>query len=269
MRYVDANKSPLANTGDIKIYNEYGFTCMHEVGRHTAEALDLVGDIIQPGMTTQDIDDFIVDYANKHNLICAPLNYKGFPKSVCTSVNHVICHGIPSSSKILQEGNIVNIDVTFVKNGWYGDSSRMYTVGKILRQAQRLIDITHEALWIGIEQVKPGNWTGDIGEAIQRFVEAKGLSVVTDFCGHGIGRLFHDCPNILHFGKKKTGYELREGMLFTIEPMINIGKPAVRMLADGWTAVTRDKSLSAQYEHTIGVTKDGYEVFTLSRLKSK
>ena len=214
-------------------------------------------------MTTEELDDLVFDFAMSHDATPAPLNYRGFPKSICTSVNHVVCHGIPGP-RALKEGDIVNIDVTLIVDGWHGDSSRMFPVGKVSRAAERLLEVTHEALMLGIGAVKPGATTGDIGHAIQTYAEAERCGVVRDFCGHGLGRVFHDRPNILHYGEAGEGLPLKPGMLFTIEPMINLGKPHVKILSDGWTAVTRDRSLSAQYEHTIGVTETGCEIFTLS-----
>ena len=198
-----------------------------------------------------------------HGAIPAPLNYRGFPKSICTSLNHVVCHGIPGPAP-LKEGDILNIDVTLIVDGWHGDTSRMYAVGQISRAAERLIEVTYEALMRGVAAVKPGATTGDIGAAIQTYAESERCSVVRDFCGHGLGRVFHDRPNILHYGEPGEGLQLKPGMLFTIEPMINLGKPHVKILSDGWTAVTRDRSLSAQFEHTVGVTETGCEVFTVS-----
>jgi methionyl aminopeptidase len=236
---------------------------LRKAGRFAAECLDAVTELARPGVTTQEIDDFIFRYAVDRGAYPATLNYRGYNKSVCTSINHVVCHGIPND-KPLREGDIVNIDVTFVLDGWYGDSSRMYPIGEVKRAAERLIDVTYESLLRGIAAVRPGKTTGDIGHAIQTYVEAERCSVVRDFCGHGIGRLFHDTPNILHYGEPGQGVELKPGMVFTIEPMVNLGRPHVKVLADGWTAVTRDRSLSAQFEHMLGVTETGCEVFTFS-----
>lgn len=236
---------------------------MRKAGKLAAETLDYITPFVVPGVTTEELDRLCHDYILANNAIPAPLNYRGFPKSICTSINHVVCHGIPGQ-KALQKGDAINIDVTVILDGWYGDSSRMYFADKPKIKAAKLADVTFEAMWRGIEQVKPGATLGDIGHAIQTFAEAQRYSVVRDFCGHGIGRVFHDAPNVMHFGRAGHGAVLQEGMFFTIEPMINIGKADVKILEDGWTAVTRDKSLSAQFEHTIGVTKDGYEVFTLS-----
>ncbi len=229
----------------------------------TARCLDELAAIVQPGVTTNAIDRFVFEFGMDHGALPATLNYRGYTKSSCTSINHVVCHGIPDD-KPLREGDIVNIDVTYILDGWHGDSSRMYPVGQIKRASERLLEVTYECLMRGIEAVRPGARTGAIGEAIQTYAEAERCSVVRDFCGHGVGRLFHDSPNILHYGRADEGPEMKEGMIFTIEPMINLGKPHVKVLSDGWTAVTRDRSLSAQYEHAIGVTATGCEIFTLS-----
>ena len=251
-----------ASDGQIRLHGPEAFAGMRRAGQLAAEALDMLVPWVKPGVSTEKLDNLVLEFALDHGAIPAPLNYRGFPKSICTSVNHVVCHGIPSS-KPLREGDILNIDVTLIVDGWHGDTSRMYAVGQINRRAERLIDVTYEALMRGIRAVKPGNTTGDIGRAIQDYAESERCSVVRDFCGHGLGRLFHDRPNILHYysddGDKP---ELRPGMLFTIEPMINLGRNAVKVLGDGWTAVTRDRELSAQFEHTVGVTHDGCEVFT-------
>lgn len=261
--YVDAATVPLKNTGAIRLHGEDGFAGMRKAGRLVAECLDAVIPLVRPGVTTREIDDFVFQFGLDHNAIPATLNYRGYTKSSCTSINHVVCHGIPND-KPLREGDIVNIDVTLIVDGWHGDSSRMYAVGEIKRAAERLVEVTYESLMHGIAAVKPGHTTGDIGAAIQDFVEAERCSVVRDFCGHGVGRLFHDAPNILHYGKPGEGIALKPGMIFTIEPMVNLGRPHVKILADGWTAVTRDRSLSAQFEHTVGVTATGCEIFTLS-----
>jgi methionyl aminopeptidase len=249
--------------GRIRLYGPEGFAGMRKAGRLAAEALDMLVPYVKPGVTTERLDDLVFEFAMDHGAIPAPLNYRGFPKSICTSVNHVVCHGIPNA-KPLREGDVLNIDVTLIVDGWYGDTSRMYAVGEISRRAQRLIQVTYNALMRGIEAVKPGNTTGHIGHAIQTYAEAERCSVVRDFCGHGLGRVFHDRPNILHYGTPGEGPELKPGMFFTIEPMINLGKPSVKILPDGWTAVTRDRELSAQFEHTVGVTETGCEVFTYS-----
>ena len=248
---------------NIKLYGPEAFEGMRKAGRLTAEALDMVAPLVRPGVTTGEIDDAIFEFAMDHGAIPATLNYRGYTKSCCTSINHVVCHGIPGP-KPLREGEIVNIDVTLIVEGWHGDTSRMYPVGRISRRAERLIEVTFEALRRGIEAVKPGHTTGHIGAAIQAYAESQRCSVVRDFCGHGLGQVFHDRPNILHYGEAGEGAVLQPGMLFTIEPMINLGKPHVKVLSDGWTAVTRDRELSAQFEHTIGVTEDGCEVFTYS-----
>ena len=263
VNYVDAGLAPLRNDGQIKLHGPEAFAGMHRAGRLVAECLDAVNDIVAPGVPTQVIDDFVYDFGMAHGALPATLGYKGYTKSTCTSINHVVCHGIPGE-KPLRDGDIVNIDVTFIVDGWHGDSSRMYKVGEVRRAAERLMDVTYEAMMRGIEAIRPGRTTGDIGAAIQEYAEAERCSVVRDFCGHGVGRLFHDVPNILHYGTPGEGVELRPGMIFTVEPMINLGRPHVKILADGWTAVTRDRSLSAQYEHSVGVTETGCEIFTLS-----
>jgi len=232
-------------------------------GSIAAGALDEVAKKIKPGISTDDIDKVCYDFINDHKAYSAPLFYRGFPKSCCTSTNHVVCHGIPSE-KILKEGDIVNVDVTAYKDGWHGDTSRMFKIGEISIKAKKLIETTYVSMMQAIKIVKEGIQLGDIGSTIQNHVEAQGFSVVQDFCGHGIGQVFHKEPNILHYGKKGTGEKVKAGMIFTIEPMINIGNYETKTLNDGWTAVTKDKSLSAQFEHTIGVTKDGYEIFTQS-----
>ncbi len=232
-------------------------------GSIAAGALDEVNKIIKPGITTGEIDNICYEYINDHKAYSAPLFYRGFPKSCCTSTNHIVCHGIPSN-KILKEGDIVNVDVTAFKEGWHGDTSRMFEVGEISVKARKLINTTHEAMMKAIKIIKNGIHLGDIGSTIQTHVESNGFSVVQDFCGHGIGESFHKAPNVLHYGKKGTGEKIKTGMIFTIEPMINIGSYETKTLNDGWTAVTKDKSLSAQFEHTIGVTNNGYEIFTQS-----
>ena len=230
-------------------------------GSIAAGALDEVEKIVKPGISTDDIDKVCYEFINDNNAYSAPLYYRGFPKSCCTSANHVVCHGIPSD-KILKEGDIVNVDVTSYKDGWHGDTSRMFRIGEISIKAEKLISTTYESMMKAIKIVKDGIQLGDIGFTIQNHVEAQGFSVVQDFCGHGIGQTFHKEPNILHYGKKGTGEKIKAGMIFTIEPMINLGNYETKTLNDGWTAVTKDKSLSAQFEHTIGVTKDSYEIFT-------
>jgi methionyl aminopeptidase len=247
----------------IKLHGPDAFAGMAKAGRLVAEVLDLLVDEVKPGVTTEALDAFVFNFALAHGAVPAPLNYRGFPKSICTSLNHVVCHGIPGP-RVLKEGDILNIDVTLIVDGWHGDSSRMYAVGKVSRAAERLLEVTYTSLMKGVAAVKPGATTGDIGAAIQTYAEGERCSVVRDFCGHGLGRVFHDRPNILHYGEPGEGMPLKPGMLFTIEPMINLGKPHVKILSDGWTAVTRDRSLSAQFEHTVGVTETGCDVFTLS-----
>ena len=232
-------------------------------GSIAAGALDEVNKIIKPGISTGQIDMLCYEYINDHGAYSAPLFYRGFPKSCCTSTNHVVCHGIPSE-KILKEGDIVNVDVTALKNGWHGDTSRTFKVGNVSVKAEKLIKTTYESMMKAIEIVKDGVHLGDIGSTIQTYVEKKGFSVVQDFCGHGIGETFHKEPNVLHYGEKGSGEKIKTGMIFTIEPMINYGNYETKTLNDGWTAVTKDRSLSAQFEHTIGVTKDGCEIFTKS-----
>ena len=233
-------------------------------GSIAAGALDQVSKIIKPGISTNEIDRVCYDFLNDYKAYSAPLYYRGFPKSCCTSTNHIVCHGVPSD-KVLKDGDIVNVDVTAYKDNWHGDTSRMFKVGDISIKAEKLINTTYEAMMKSISIIKDGVHLGDIGSTIQKHVEAQGFSVVQDFCGHGIGQKFHEEPNILHYGEKGTGEKIKEGMIFTIEPMINAGNYQTRTLNDGWTAVTKDKSLSAQFEHTIGVTKEGCEIFTKSK----
>ena len=248
----------------ITIHSSADFIKMRLAGLLAAEILDYITDFIVAGVTTDELNNLCHNKIVEAGAIPAPLNYKGFPKSICTSINHVVCHGIPSEKK-LKDGDILNIDVTVILDGWYGDTSRMYYVGKPSIKAVRLCQVTYEAMMLGIEQVKPGNKLGDIGFAIQSYAEAQGFSVVRDYCGHGIGKVFHTEPNVLHYGKKDTGIVLEEGMFFTVEPMINAGSwETILNKHDDWTVTTRDKSLSAQFEHTIGVTKNGYEIFTTS-----
>jgi methionyl aminopeptidase len=250
-------------TESIKLYGPDAFEGMRRAGALTARCLDGVATFVRDGTLLAEINAFVLDFAATHGARPATLGYKGYAYACCTSVNHVVCHGFPNARK-LRDGDIVNVDVTLVVDGWYGDSSRMYAVGRPKKAAERLVRIAHEAMMQGIRAVRPGARLGDIGHAIQSFAAAERCSVVRDFCGHGIGQVFHDSPNILNFGRRNTGPELREGMIFTVEPMINLGGAAVKMLADDWTAVTRDRSLSAQFEHSIGVTADGFEIFTLS-----
>jgi methionyl aminopeptidase len=236
-------------------------------GSIAAGALNEVSKIIKPGISTNEIDNTCYEYINDHKAFSAPLYYRGFPKSCCTSANHIVCHGIPSD-KILKDGDIINVDVTAFKGGWHGDTSRMFKIGEVSIKAEKLIKTTYESMMKAIQIVKDGIHLGDIGSTIQSHVEAEGFSVVQDFCGHGIGQTFHKEPNVLHYGEKGTGEKIKEGMIFTIEPMINLGNYETKTLNDGWTAVTKDKSLSAQFEHTIGVTKDGFEIFTQSNKDS-
>jgi methionyl aminopeptidase len=263
VNYIEASTAPAKNTGAIRLYGPDAFEGMRKACQLTARCLDELASLVKPGVPTDDIDRFVFEFGMDHGAYPATLNYRGYTKSTCTSINHVVCHGIPND-KPMREGDIVNIDVTYVLDGWHGDSSRMYPVGMIKRSAERLLEVTYESLMRGIAAVRPGARTGAIGEAIQIYAESERCSVVRDFCGHGVGSLFHDSPNILHYGRANEGAELREGMIFTIEPMINLGRPHVKVLGDGWTAVTRDRSLSAQYEHTVGVTATGCEIFTLS-----
>ncbi|MBK5934593.1 type I methionyl aminopeptidase [Rhodovulum imhoffii] len=248
---------------NIILYTPEDFAGMHKAGKLAAEILDAMAPLIFPGQTTGELDRVITRMVEDAGAVSATIGYKGYQHASCISVNHVVCHGIPGS-KTLKDGDILNIDVTVIVDGWYGDTSRMYVAGKLSRKAERLIEVTHDSLMKGIAAVRPGNTFGDIGHAIQSFVEPHRMSVVRDFCGHGLGRVFHAPPNVLHYGRPGTGPVLEEGMFFTIEPMVNLGRPETKILSDDWTAVTRDKSLSAQFEHSIGVTADGCEIFTLS-----
>ena len=248
---------------NIQIHNKRDFLKMHNAGKLAAEVLDYITDYVEVGVSTDFLDNLCHEYIINHNAVPAPLNYRGFPKSTCISINDVVCHGIPSS-RTLKDGDVLNIDVTVILDTWFGDTSRMFFVGNPSNKAKFLTRITYECLMLGIEEVKPGKTVGDIGFVIQEHAEKHGLSVVRDFTGHGLGKVFHCPPTILHYGKPNKGDILQEGMFFTIEPMINSGKYDVKILSDGWTAVTRDKSLSAQFEHSIGVTSDGYEIFTNS-----
>jgi methionyl aminopeptidase len=263
MTYMAAAEAPYEASTAVKIHTAEDFEGMRAAGRLAAAALDFLTPFVQPDVTTEELDDRARDYVLAHGAAPAPLFYRGYPKSICTSINHVVCHGIPSAKR-LKDGDIVNIDVTVVLNGWHGDTSRMFYIGEPPLRAKRLCEITYEAMMRGIAVAKPGNTLGDIGFAIQSFAESHRCSVVRDFCGHGLGRVFHDAPNVVHAGRPGRGLVLREGMFFTIEPMINLGRPDVKVLDDGWTAVTRDRSLSAQFEHSIGITKDGAEIFTVS-----
>ena len=263
LNYVAADEVPALNNGLIKLHGPDAFEGMRRAGRLAAECLDMIGEHVRPGVTTEALDRLCHDFIVAHDAVPAPLNYRGFPKSICTSINHVVCHGIPGD-RVLKDGDIMNIDVTVILDGWHGDTSRMYFVGEVKLKARRLVETTYEAMMRGIAQVKPGARLGDIGHVIQSHAEAERYSVVRDFCGHGLGRVFHDAPNILHYGQPATGIELRQGMFFTVEPMVNLGKWQVKILSDGWTAVTKDRQLSAQFEHSVGVTADGVEIFTVS-----
>lgn len=247
----------------IKLHGPEGFTGMRAAGRLAAEALDLIVPHVVPGVTTEAIDDMVREHMLAGGGVPATLGYRGFTHSCCTSINHVVCHGIPGP-KTLKDGDIVNVDVTVILDGWHGDTSRMFLVGDVGVKAKRLVDVTYEAMMLGIEQARPGNRMGDVAHAIQSFAEKHRYGVVRDFCGHGLGRMFHDAPEVVHVGRPGTGPELKPGMFFTIEPMINIGRADVKVLDDGWTAVTRDRSLSAQFEHSVGITEDGCEIFTKS-----
>ncbi|NJC32687.1 methionyl aminopeptidase [Sphingomonas jejuensis] len=263
-RYVQASDLDLpARDGTIKLHGPEAFAGMRRAGRLAAEALDAVAALAVPGATTESLDTVIRETMLKGGGVPATLGYRGYTHSSCISINHVVCHGIPSD-RTLKDGDIVNIDATAILDGWHGDSSRMYLVGDVSVKARRLVDTTWEAMMLGIEAAKPGARMGDVAHAIQSHAESRRYSVVRDFCGHGLGRLFHDAPEVVHAGRPGTGPELRPGMFFTIEPMVNIGKPDVKVLDDGWTAVTRDRQLSAQFEHSIGITEDGCEIFTLS-----
>jgi len=253
----------VSRNGVIKLYGPDGFEGMRRAGRLAAEVLDALVPHVVPGVMTEELDALVREHMLRGGGIPATLNYRGFTHSCCTSINHVVCHGIPGP-KALKSGDIVNIDVTVIVDGWHGDTSRMFLVGDVPIKARKLVDITYQALMLGIAQAKPGNRLGDISHAIQTFAEKHRYGVVRDFCGHGLGRVFHDAPEVVHVGRPGTGPELRPGMFFTIEPMINIGRPDVKVLEDGWTAVTRDRSLSAQFEHSIGITQDGCEIFTKS-----
>jgi methionyl aminopeptidase len=260
---MTANAAPRYSADGIELHDSAAFAGMRKAGRLAAEVLDFITPHVVPDVPTEELDRLCHDYIIKNKAIPAPLNYKGFPKSICTSINHVVCHGIPGPKR-LNDGDIVNIDVTVILDGWYGDTSRMYGVGKVPVKAQRLMDVTYESMMAGIRAVRPGATLGDVGFAIQQVAEGERFSVVRDFCGHGIGKTFHAAPSVLHYGQPGTGPRLSPGMFFTIEPMINAGAWQTKVLADGWTAVTRDKSLSAQFEHTIAVTETGYEIFTES-----
>ena len=252
-----------ARNGVIKLHGPDGFAGMRKAGRLAAEILDAIVPHVVPGVTTGELDDLVREHMLREGAVPATLGYRGYTKSCCTSINQVVCHGIPGD-KTLREGDIVNIDVTPIVDGWHGDTSRMFFVGEVPIKARRLVEVTYECLMLGLEQARPGNRLGDISAAIQQHAEKNRYSVVRDFCGHGLGRLFHDSPEVVHAGRPSTGPELKPGMFFTVEPMINIGRADVKMLDDGWTAVTRDRSLSAQFEHSIGITESGHEIFTKS-----
>ena len=250
-------------TGEIRIHGPEGFEGMRKAGRLAAECLDMLVGEVKVGVTTERLDTLAREYVLDNGGQPACLFYRGYKHTVCTSLNHVVCHGIPND-RPLRDGDIVNIDVTVIVDGWHGDTSRMYGAGEVRRKAERLMDVTYEAMMRGIAAVKPGATLGDLGAAIQKYAEGERCSIVRDFCGHGLGQVFHDAPNILHFGRPGEGLVLKPGMFFTIEPMVNAGTPGVKVLADGWTAVTKDKQLSAQFEHSVGVTEDGVEIFTAS-----
>jgi methionyl aminopeptidase len=260
---VAAEDRTEARNGIIKLHGADAFEGMRRAGRLAAEILDALVPHVVPGASTQALDDMVRQHMLRAGAVPATLGYRGYTKSCCISINHVVCHGIPGD-KALKDGDIVNVDVTPILDGWHGDTSRMFLVGNVPIKARRLVDVTYECLMLGLEQARPGNHLGDISNAIQRHAEGHRYSVVRDFCGHGLGRLFHDSPEVIHAGRPGTGPELRPGMFFTVEPMINIGRADVKMLDDGWTAVTRDRSLSAQFEHSIGITEDGCEIFTRS-----
>jgi methionyl aminopeptidase len=255
--------APLGRTGAIKLHGRDAFAGMHKAGRLAAETLDMVTPHMVPGVTTGEIDDLVRRFILAGGGVPATVGYRGYTHSCCISINHVVCHGIPGD-KALKSGDIVNVDVTPIVDGWHGDTSRMYLIGDVPLKAKRLVDITYDCLMVGIEAARPGNHLGDVGFAIQQLAEKHRYGVVRDFCGHGLGRVFHDAPEVVHVGRPGSGPELRPGMFFTIEPMINIGRPDVKLLDDGWTAVTRDRSLSAQFEHSVGITEDGCEIFTKS-----
>ena len=256
--------SPGVSTSGIVLHGEADFESMRRAGCLAAETLDFITPYVQPGTTTDELNRLCHDFVAERGAISAPLGYRDFPKSICTSVNHVVCHGIPSGKKVLKNGDIVNIDVTPILDGWHGDSSRMFFVGRPKVKARKLVEVTYEAMMRGIAAIRPGATLGDVGHAIQEYAESHRYSVVRDFCGHGLGKIFHTAPNVLHYGQPGHGQVIKEGMFFTVEPMINAGRYEVKVLDDGWTAVTKDRSLSAQFEHSIGVTADGCEIFTLS-----
>jgi methionyl aminopeptidase len=262
--FVPATEAPVRRTGEIKIYDiPSAFAGMKAAGHLAAGCLDMLVAETKEGVTTAHLDDLARTFVLDHGAMPACVFYRGYRHTICTSLNHVVCHGIPGA-RVLRDGDVLNIDVTVILDGWHGDTSRMYAIGETPRKARRLMDITYEAMMRGIAAIKPGATLGDLGHAIQSYAESERVSVVREFCGHGLGRVFHDEPNILHYGKRGQGEELRPGMMFTVEPMLNLGSPPVKILGDGWTAVTKDKSLSAQYEHSVGVTETGVEIFTTS-----
>jgi methionyl aminopeptidase len=264
MSYVQALEAPEKNIGQIKLHDPpTAFAGMAAAGRLAASCLDMLVPEVREGVATRRLDDLAREFVLDHGALPACVFYRGYRHTLCTSLNHTVCHGIPGE-RLLRSGDIVNIDVTVILDGWHGDTSRMYGVGDVPRKAQRLMDVTYESLMRGLAAIRPGARLGDLGHAIQSYAEAERCSVVREFCGHGLGRVFHDAPNVLHFGRPGQGEELKPGMLFTVEPMLNLGSSAVKILGDGWTAVTKDKSLSAQYEHSVGVTETGVEVFTKS-----
>ncbi len=264
MTYVRALEAPQGRTEQIKLYDPASaFPGMHAAGRLAAACLDMIAGEVREGVSTGRLDDLARQFIYDHGALPACLGYRGYRHTLCISLNHVVCHGIPGA-RTLKSGDMMNIDVTVIVEGWHGDTSRMYAVGEMSRKAERLMDVTYEAMMRGIAAIKPGARLGDLGNAIQAYAEGERCSVVREFCGHGVGRVFHDAPNILHYGKRGEGEELRPGMMFTVEPMLNSGAPDTKILADGWTAVTKDKSFSAQYEHSVGVSEAGVEIFTRS-----
>ncbi|MEL6955296.1 MAG: type I methionyl aminopeptidase [Pseudomonadota bacterium] len=262
MNVVDTDLMPM-RTGEIRLHDEAGFEGMRKAGRLVAECLDMLVGEVKPGVTTGHLDDLIREFVYDHGAHSATIGYRGYRHASCISLNHVICHGIPGP-RVLKDGDIMNIDVTVIVDGWHGDHSRMYAAGTPKRKAERLMDLTYQALMAGIDAIKPGANLGDIGAAIAAIARKNRLAIVDDFCGHGLGRLFHDEPNVVHNAKAGTGPELKPGMFFTVEPMLNLGRKDAAILSDGWTAVTRDRQLSAQFEHSVGVTEDGVEIFTTS-----
>jgi methionyl aminopeptidase len=264
MTFVQATEAPDRRTAEIKLHDPAAaFAGMARAGQVAAACLDMLVGETRENVTTQRLDDLARQFVFDHGALPACVFYRGYRHTVCTSTNHTVCHGIPAE-RTLKDGDILNIDVTVIVDGWHGDTSRMYGIGDVPRKAERLMDVTYEAMMRGIAAIKPGATLGDLGHAIQTYAEAERCSVVREFCGHGLGRVFHDAPNILHYGRPGQGEELRPGMMFTVEPMLNLGAPGVKILSDGWTAVTKDKSLSAQYEHSCGVTEDGVQIFTKS-----